>query len=223
MTATVPFIQQTFDRFNALCFEGALPAVTVVLSRARTFLGKMEYKVRRDFFGNIVSCYDYRLKISTAFDLAEDELEDVVIHEMIHCYIAFRNIRDTSVHGEAFRRIMNAINTHYGRHISVRHKGSPERDGGNDARRAARPRCVCVSTFRDGKVGVTVCSSAKVRELSRQLPRYYHLESMGWYVSNDPFFARYPLSRTPKIYRASAGDLEEHLKGAEGFEDGWLL
>lgn len=100
MTATIPFIQKVFDRFNALCFEGVLPAVPIVLTRAGTFLGKMEYKSRRDFFGIVSSHYDFRLKISTGFDLTQEELEDVIIHEMIHYYIAYRNLRDSSAHGE---------------------------------------------------------------------------------------------------------------------------
>lgn len=83
MIATVQFVRTTFDRFNALCFEGVLPSVPIVLTKAGTFLGKMEYKSRRDFFGIISSHYDFRLKISTGFDLPQEELEDVVIHEDI--------------------------------------------------------------------------------------------------------------------------------------------
>ena len=84
----------------------------IALTKARSFLGKMEYKSRRDFFGIISSHYDFRLKISTGFDLSQEELEDVIIHEMIHYYIAWRNIKDSSVHGEVFRGIMVHIIFH---------------------------------------------------------------------------------------------------------------
>ncbi len=128
MIASVPFVQKTFDYFNAQCFNGVLPAVPIVLTKAGTFLGKMEYKSSRDIFGIISSHYDFRLKISTGFDLTQEELEDVIIHEMIHYYIAYRNLRDSSVHGETFRRIMETINQKYGRHITVRHHGEPEQN-----------------------------------------------------------------------------------------------
>lgn len=211
MVATLPFVQETFDRFNLLCFESVLPPVPVILTKAETFLGKMEYKGKKDFWGNEVSHYDFRLKISTSFDLPREELEDVVIHEMIHYYIAYRNISDTSVHGEVFRRIMEAINSGYGRHINVRHHcDSGVRVSAGAA--SYRKHYICVSSFRDGTEGITVCASTKIFELYRQLPRYYDITRMEWYGSFDPFFDRFPRSNTPKIYRISKEELSEHLK-----------
>lgn len=215
MIATIPFVQKTFDRFNNLCFEGGLPPVPIVLTKAGSFLGKMEYKVRRGLFGLASSCYAFRLKISTGFDLPEDELEDVVIHEMIHYYIAFNKLRDTSVHGENFRRIMETINVKYGRHITVRHRGTPDVVRGPKAE--ARRNTVCVSTFPDGRVGVTVCASTRISELRRLLPRYFKISKMDWYVSYDPFFNRFPRARTPKIYWITTEELSAHLKNAELF------
>lgn len=212
MVATIPFVQKTFDRFNDLCFEGGLPPVPIVLTKAGSFLGKMEYKVRRGLFGLVSSYYGFRLKISTGFDLPEEELEDVVIHEMIHYYIAFNNLRDTSVHGENFRRIMETINAEYGRHITVRHRGGPGVTRGPKAK--PRRNILCVSTFPDGRMGVTVCASTRVSELRRRLPRYFKIAKMEWYVSCDPFFNRFPRAHTPKIYRITPEELSEHLKDA---------
>lgn len=212
MTATVPFIENAFERFNALCFEGVLPAIPVVLTKARTFLGKMEYKSRRDFFGIVSSHYDFRLKISTSFDLTEEELEDVIIHEMIHYYIAWRGLHDSSVHGETFRRIMGTINQKYGRHISVRHHSRPEQKLVTDGRNQFRKHILCVSTFPDGNMGITVCASTKIFQLYRLLPMYYDISRMEWYGSWDQFFNRFPRARTPKIYRITEEELSEHLK-----------
>ena len=213
MTATIPFIQETFDRFNALCFEGELPAVPIVLTKAGTFLGKLEYKSRCGFFGMVPSHYGFRLKISTGFDLSESELEDVVIHEMIHYYIAYRNLRDTSAHGRTFRRIMEDINSRFGRHITVRHRAEPQR---NLVRRSHN---VCVSTFEDGKLGVTVCASAWVPKLERLLPLHYRVAKMEWFESRDPFFNRFPRAHTPKIYRVTKEELAEHLPDSVTFRD----
>ena len=212
MTATVPFIQKAFDRFNALCFEGVLPAVPIVLTRAGTFLGKMEYKSRRDFFGIVSSHYDFRLKISTGFDLTQEELEDVIIHEMIHYYIAYRNLRDSSVHGETFRRIMETINKKYGRHITVRHHGEPEQNLVRDGSTQYKKHYLCVSTFTDGNMGITVCASTKIFELYKLLPKYYQISKMEWYGSIDPFFNRFPRANTPKIYKITKEELSEHLR-----------
>lgn len=227
MTATVEFVKRSFDYFNELCFEGVLPEVPIVLVKARTFLGKMEYRRKRDFFGNIISNYDYRLKISTSFDLPQAELEDIVIHEMIHYYIAYRNIPDSSVHGQTFRRIMQAINTKYSRHITVRHISLPGQKGTGVTQGTSaeyRKHYICVSTFPDGKHGLTVCASTKIFELYRLLPRYYKITKMQWYASIDPFFNRFPCSRTPKIYKITEEDLSEHLKDSIRFRcDGRVL
>lgn len=214
MVAGIPFIQKTFDHFNALCFEGVLPPVPIVLAKAGTFLGKMEYRQRRDIFGNVTAHDGFRLRISTCFDLPEEELEDVVIHEMIHYYIAYRNIKDSSVHGEAFRRIMDIINRKHGRHIRVCHKGgaglAPVREAGGKTIK----RYLCISAFAGGERGVTVCASTRISELCRLLPRHYRITGMEWYLSGDPFFGRYPRSTTPKIYRIAEAELSEHLKDA---------
>ncbi len=212
MIASIPFVQKTFDRFNTLCFEGVLPTVPVVLTRAGTFLGKMEYKSKRNLFGIISSHYDFRLKISTGFDLSQEELEDVVIHEMIHYYIAYRNLRDSSVHGEIFRRMMETINKKYGRHISVRHHGNPMQNLVKDGNTQYKKHYLCVSTFPDGKKGITVCASTKIFELYRLLPKYYGITKMDWYGSLDPFFNRFPRANTPKIYKITEEELSEHLQ-----------
>lgn len=212
MIATVQFVRTTFDRFNALCFEGVLPSVPIVLTKAGTFLGKMEYKSRRDFFGIISSHYDFRLKISTGFDLPQEELEDVVIHEMIHYYIAYRNLSDTSVHGETFCRIMESVNRKYGRHITVSHHGEPEQNLVRNGSAQYRKHYLCISTFPDGKRGVTVCASTKIFELYRLLPKYYRISKMEWYGSIDPFFNRFPRANTPKIYKITEEELSEHLR-----------
>lgn len=212
MTASQDFVQTTFDRFNALCFEGVLPAVPVVLTKAGTFLGKMEYKTRRDFFGIISSHYDFRLKISTGFDLTQEELEDVVIHEMIHYYIAYRNLRDSSAHGETFRRIMETINQKYGRHITVRHHGEPGQNLVKSGSSQYKKHYLCVSTFPNGSKGITVCASTKIFELYRLLPRYYRITEMEWYGSIDPFFNRFPRAHTPKIYKITEEELAAHLR-----------
>lgn len=218
MIASQTFVRNTFDRFNALCFDGVLPAVPIVLTKAGSFLGKMEYKSCRGFFGITSSHYDFRLKISTGFDLPQEELEDVVIHEMIHYYIAFRNLRDTSVHGDTFRGIMETINRKYCRHITVRHHGRPKQNlvrTGNDK---VRKHYLCVSTFADGDKGITVCATTRISELYRKLPRYYPVSKMEWYVSLDPFFNRFPRANTPKIYKITDEELTEHLKDSVPLE-----
>lgn len=238
MVATSEFVKEKFDCFNDLCFGGSLPAIPVVLVKARTFLGKVEYVYNRGFFGRITGCCDFRMKISVSFDLDEAVLEDVILHEMIHYYIALNRITDSSAHGHVFREMMDSINEKYGRNITVRHRadqtlrpvqglqatgpgegpvavpaaGSVCGPVAEPAEAPARLNYLCVSTFRDGKIGVTVCSASKIQYLKRVLPRYFSLEKMEWYTSRDPFFNRFPHARTPKIYKITRAELDAHLR-----------
>lgn len=216
MKATLPFIIDAFSKFNSMCFEGKLPPVRIKLTNARTFLGKVTYSGRRDFFGRVVRYENYCLRISTAFDLPENELEDVVIHEMIHYYIALNRIKDTSAHGQVFRNMMEKINSDYGRNVMVRHHGAQTFLSPVKGRN--RVNLLCVSHLRDGNWGVTSCAATRVLEMNRKLPRYYSLSSMEWYSSADPFFNSYPRSIKPRIYKITRAELDEHLCGAATLE-----
>ena len=90
MKATVPYIEQKFEVFNRQMFGGKLPKIPVELSDAKTFLGQCVYKKRRKPFGK-TELYDFRLRINTRVDLPEREIEDTIIHEMIHYYIGYNS------------------------------------------------------------------------------------------------------------------------------------
>lgn len=235
MIATVSFAKESFAKFNELCFGGELPEVPIVLSRARSFLGRMEFRAVKGMFGGIRGYQDFRMRISASFDLSAEEIEDVVLHEMIHYYIAFRNIKDTSAHGKVFRQMMSDINSKYGRKISIRHivRNTSLPDGGQDrnaecradsediaggavpsGRNRQKERYLCVTTLRDGRRGITVCATTRIFELYRKLPRYYRLSAMEWWLSDDPYFSRFPRSSTPKIYRITQEEIDAHLASA---------
>ncbi len=211
MKMTVAYASERFAHFNALCFGDALPDVPIVLTRATTFLGKVRYRRERRIFGHPRNV-DFQIRLSSEFDLPADEWDDVIIHEMIHFYIARNNLRDTSTHGTVFRGMMDEINRKYGRHITVSHRTSP----GTPSPRMMRERlhCICVSTFPDGTEGITVCSETMAPRIDRELPRNYHLAARRWYVSNDLYFNRFPHSRLPRIYKIAAPGFLEHIASA---------
>jgi len=213
MTPTVEYVQGKIGEFNALIFSSSLPPITVKLTKARSFLGKVQYKRRKNILGKVCGGTDFLMRISTTFDLSESEQEDVIIHEMIHCCIACKGIRDTSAHGKVFHRYMDEINLKFGRHITVRHKVAP----GMPAPRSetVRPHYICISRLDDDALGVTVCAQSKISELCKSIPKAYRIKQMNWYVSMDPFFNKYPRSRTPKVYKISREEIDEHLSGAQ--------
>lgn len=210
MIATVEYVKERYGHFNEVCFDGALPEVPIVLTKAKTFLGKLEYQSVRGMFGRVLATGEFRIKISTVYDLPEAELEDVIIHEMIHLYIASRRIKDNSSHGKVFREMMATINEKHGRHVSVSH---PRSRALSQQVNCAGPvtRYVCISTFRDGRRGVTVCIEKRLVQMMKDLMRYYDLAGVAAYRSDDPFFARFPKSHKPRIFKVNQKELEKHL------------
>ena len=122
MVPTIPYIQSRFDEFNARFFAGALPPVPIKLSNARTFLGKLTFTKRRKWLFGEWTYSNFVLRINTRFDLPEQLIEDTILHEMIHYYIAVNQLRDTSTHGRLFRQEMKRINAEVNRHITISYR-----------------------------------------------------------------------------------------------------
>lgn len=126
MTPTIDYIQQRFDEYNVLFFNGSLPPLPIKLSNARTFLGKLCYKKQRRWFFGEYQNSDFVLRINTRMDMPEELIEDTILHEMIHYFIAVNQLRDARTHGPLFRREMKRINEIGGRHISISYRPNAE-------------------------------------------------------------------------------------------------
>ena len=143
------------------------------------------------------------LRFSTSFDLPENELEDVIIHEMIHYRIAYNCMRDTSSHGQMFKSMMQEINREHGRNIAIRHR--MVESGGSqivDTRKRLSRHVVAVVKFKDGRTGIKV-----LPRIVQRISNYYnkvgaasHVESVDLYFSLDPYFDLYPNSSALKVH-----------------------
>ena len=215
MKATVPYIEKKFEEFNRQIFGGKLPKIPVELSDAKTFLGQCVYKKRRKPFGK-AELYDFRLRINARVDLPEQELEDTIIHEMIHYYIGYNKLEDASAHGPLFLGIMNEINRKFGRNLTVSHKSTQEqREQLQDKR--SRYHVIAVVSFRDGRTGIKV-----LPRVVKSILYYYNnvlanreIVSIQLYMSNNMFFNRYPNSSALKVHFLEADEIGRQLEGAE--------
>lgn len=214
MIATVAYIKEKFDEFNQSIFGGELPRIPIVLGRATRVIGSFTYKARRNFWGK-KEYVDLKLRFSTKFDLPENELQDVIIHEMIHYYIHFKNLKDKSAHGPLFKDIMNQINKNFGRKISIRHKGAVR---SNEQIADAKPRCrvVAIVTMKDGKIGIKILPRIK-----EKVHHYYNAVSnsptvsqVELYITLNPFFGQYPCSSALRIHYIDPVVLQSQLAEA---------
>lgn len=214
MIPTIPYIEEKFDAFNKLIFGGELPRIPIVLGSATRVVGAFSCKVRKNFWGK-KEYSDLKLRFSKKFDLPENELEDVIIHEMIHYYIHFKNLKDKSAHGPLFKNLMNQINKNFGRKISIRHRGAVKT---NEQITDAKPRyrVVAVVTMKDGKTGIKVLPriKEKVRHYYNAVSTSPTVSKVEFYFTLNPFFGQYACSSALRIHYIDHPTLQPQLQGA---------
>lgn len=213
MRATVDYVKAKFDAFNRQIFAGKLPPIPIELSNAKTFLGMCSYRKRR--IGNRVEKFDFRLRINTRIDLPEQEVEDTIIHEMIHYYIGYFRLADSSAHGPRFRQIMDTINTRYGRHIRISHRLTTEQ---KEQAYDDKPRwhVIVAIRFIDGRFGVKVIprSVNRIILFYNTLKLVKEIAHADMYLTNEPYFNRFPNSYALRIQYVDKAEVMAHLKDA---------
>ena len=118
MKPTLPYLKEKFAHFNNLIFNGRLPEIPIFLCEVKTFVGQYKSKIKYHPDGRREH-YLHALRFSTCFDLPERQLEDVIIHEMIHYFIAYNGLHDRSAHGPLFKALMKSVNETHGRSLTI--------------------------------------------------------------------------------------------------------
>lgn len=214
MTPTLPFLRERFAHFNRLIFAGRLPELPIALCEVTSFVGQYKSKVRVAPDG-VREHYDHLLRFSTAFSLTEREIEDTLIHEMIHYFIALNGLQDRSAHGLLFRAMMQAINEAHGRNIGISHRTT--RQELDSARAVAKKwHVIAVLRFTSGELGVKVLPRVipKVIDYYRQISAAPNIKAVDLYLHNDGFFNRFPTSVGRRCHAITEAELTAHLHGA---------
>ena len=196
---TTDYLQQAFEHYNALIFEGKLPVPKLKWSRAKTRLGQMACK-RKTSWGR-TKFYDYTISVSNYYKLTTEEIDDVLIHEMIHYSIAYTGLKDTSAHGIVFRGMMDKINRTFGRHITI-----SVRTRNLQPRMAQQPKdyLILALEMKDGKYYLSSVNPSAARKIATSLARTREIAHYVWYQSQDEYFHGMPRVRSLRGRRVSA-------------------
>ena len=109
MEITEEIIEEKFKEYNKEYFNNELPKPKFGLLKTYRTCGYFSCKKiigKRKLKGQ-------RIDISVYYDWDEDELKNVIIHEMIHYYLAHKHIDNELTHGEAFTDMANDFNEKY--------------------------------------------------------------------------------------------------------------
>lgn len=215
MKATIPYIEKKFEEFNQQMFGGNLPKLPIELSDAKTFLGVCVFN-KRKLPNGTMEYSNFRLRINTRIDLPEQEIEDTIIHEMIHYFIGYNQLEDASAHGPLFQRMMNSINEKHGRRITISHRGTKEENEQAIDKRE-RWHVVAVMKFKNGKTGIKVLPRVrdKIVNYYAALKEDSKTLEIDMFMAKDAYFNRFPTSGALTYHYAEREEVMPHLEGAE--------
>lgn len=211
MRPTKEYIEQSIQEINAQCFNSELPMLPVIVGSGSRRLGCLMFSRRRKMFRGYEN-YNFRMSISTRYDFTEEQIRDTICHEMIHYYIAWKQLKDTSPHGDLFRSMMTRINKEHGYHMTISQRLTDEEI-------ASAPRnktyLVCISHFSDGQTGVTISAKTRIFKLWDEMQTLRNITDMQWYLSHDPYWDKYRTSLRAAAYTIDPEDAKSHLKDAK--------
>lgn len=211
MRITLQYASQKFQEFNQLIFQGRLPGITIKISNSRRTLGMFVHP-RKSPLPGIRNRGECSLRFSSRLDLPQEDIEDTIIHEMIHYYIWYNRESDSGPHGFLFKKYMNQINLKFNRHITITHK-STSAELNSDTH--SRNNYICITHWNKGFRGVTICAKTKIFEIHRIYSSHPDIFKIEWFWSRSPWFNKYPVSRTAKVYSiTSIPDFESNLSTA---------
>ena len=204
-------MEEWFRRFDHDYFGGKLPVPELGLTHAKTRLGQLAYK-RATRWGR-TKLYDFKLSMSTYYDMTDRQAKSVLLHEMIHYIIGFTGLKDTAPHGIVFRGMMDNLNRKYGWDIRVMTstKGWKVSERVEERQKAKGPQTYLMLAIemQDGKHYLSRVNPSFARRIESKLSLVHELRSHRWYTTQEPYFEDYPQVRSLRGRRISKSDFEK--------------
>lgn len=211
MIVTIDWMEEWFKRFDQEYFGGKLPLPELSLTRAKTRLGQLAFK-RASRWGR-TKLYDFKLSMSTYYDMTEQQAKSVLLHEMIHYIIGYTGLKDTAPHGVVFRGMMDNLNRKYGWDIRVMTstKGWKVSERVAEKKKAKGPQTYLMLAIelKDGKFYLSRVNPGFARRIEKQLPMVRELRSHRWYTTQESYFEDYPQVRSLRGRSITKGDFEK--------------
>lgn len=203
MELTVKILREWFSCFNTEYFDGRLPEPRLLVSRARTLMGQFRCKKIRKGWLRGSQLTDFTIQVSDFYDLSERDYQQTLLHEMIHYYIAYTSVRDTSAHGRLFRQEAARINHAGGWNITISERRRTLTVRKEHQRKQS---LLLLLKTEDGKFYVSAVNPNYRTIIDRQARMAKVIEEYHWTVSGDSRYSTLPLSRSLRGRRISESE-----------------
>lgn len=205
MKLTLQYIQKQFGLFNAAYFDMELPEPRFEIVNTRTKLGQFRCKRRRKWFGRGYLATDCAICMSRFYEMSERDYQNVLLHEMIHYYIAHHGVADTAPHGRTFIRMMNRLNAEYGWDISVRADTRQLKAAGENRSGA---RIVLALATHDGQRYFSVVHPNYRSRIDSLISKSPTVTACEWFVTTNDYFSSFTKSRSLRGRRTGRKEFE---------------
>ena len=115
MEVTEKVLEKKFDECNKIYFNNGLPYPFFSIFCKKKPFAKFTY-LKKKKNGENVLVYK-KISVSIYYDFTEEQLRDMIVHEMIHYFIAYNDIKDNKEHGKIFLSIAERLNSEFGLNI----------------------------------------------------------------------------------------------------------
>lgn len=208
MELTAKYLRERFRALNKEYFGSELPEPLLVVTNAKTLLGQFSCRrVKKGFFSKAVNI-GYKIKISEYYEQTAEEIDDTLLHEMIHFLIAYRQLRDSSAHGPLFRHEMARLNR-MGRHITISARTAKMDVSAQNKR---QQHLVLALQDRDGRCYLSVVNPSYKKYVDAQLTLVPKITHHQWLISRDDYFNGFSQVRSLRARRVSKEEYENVLR-----------
>lgn len=108
-------MQFAFNECNEKYFEGKLPIPQFDLLHSFRTCGYFNCDYEQGWFSRTL--YNFRISMTDYYDFTPRQFEDILVHEMIHYYLACTGQDRKCRHGKKFKEMAERLNNQYGLHI----------------------------------------------------------------------------------------------------------
>lgn len=105
-----------FNEWNKKAFGNKLPTPSFEIMTTKSVLGQFRWRKISD------NEMGYTIRMSNYFDRPYEDFVDTMVHEMLHFYIRYNKIKDTSSHGREWKSLAAKFNEKYG--LNIKRTGS---------------------------------------------------------------------------------------------------
>lgn len=213
MELTASYLRNWFKHFNELYFDLQLPdSIELKVSNSRTHLGKFKCNWSQHWLSGRKRISNCLITISRFYDLPEKEIHNVLLHEMIHYYIAISGKRDTAPHGKLFREQMNRLNSQFGWNITISAKTGKWTIA---ERNKESSFLVLAIKLKDNSHMLTVVNPNYRNEIDLKCQQITDIKEWKWYIAEDEYFAHFPRVRNLRGKKVSKDVYEEKIRGMQ--------